>query len=99
MQEKISDDLNNIRGSSFFSIANKEAEPWNIDNQVQEKILKWLSPPNPSTNHNKARGVHEKVPPRWFLEGSIYREWKEKGSLLWVHGKRMVFILSRSGSL
>jgi hypothetical protein len=91
MQKMISDNLNDIRGSSFCSIANKEAEPLITGDQVREKIQKWLSPPDPSTNHNKACEVHQKVTPRWFLEGPIYGEWKAEGSLLWAHGKRTVF--------
>ncbi|KAI0261300.1 hypothetical protein BGY98DRAFT_1104476, partial [Russula aff. rugulosa BPL654] len=56
-------------------------------NQLRESIHKWLSPPDPSTNHNIACGTHHKKTATWFFEGSIYKEWKSKGSLLWIHGK------------
>jgi hypothetical protein len=59
-----------------------------IENQLRDSIHKWLSPPDPSTNHNIACGTHHKKPATWFFEGNIYREWKSKGSLLWIHGKR-----------
>ena len=59
-----------------------------VGNQVQEGIHKWLSPPDPSTNHNIARDTHYKRAATWFFEGSIFKEWKATGSLLWVHGKR-----------
>jgi hypothetical protein len=58
------------------------------ENQLRESIHKWLSPPDPSTNHNIACGTHHKKTATWFFEGNIYKEWKSKGSLLWIHGKR-----------
>jgi hypothetical protein len=57
-------------------------------NQLRENVHKWLSPPNPSTNHNTACGTYHKTTATWFLQGSIFREWKSTGSLLWIHGKR-----------
>src|SRR6267154_6340974 len=58
------------------------------ENQLQDNIHKWLSPSDPSTNHNIACDTHHKKTATWFFEGNIYQEWKSKGSLLWVHGKR-----------
>jgi hypothetical protein len=58
------------------------------ENQLRESIHKWLSPPDPSTNHNIACGTYHKKTATWFFEGNIYKEWKSKGSLLWIHGKR-----------
>jgi hypothetical protein len=58
------------------------------ENQLRESIHKWLSPPDPSTNHNIACGTHHKKTATWFFQGNIYQEWKSKGSLLWIHGKR-----------
>ncbi|KAF8474426.1 hypothetical protein DFH94DRAFT_129537 [Russula ochroleuca] len=56
-------------------------------NQLRENIHKWLSPPDPSTNHNIACGTHHKKTATWFFQGSIFQEWKSTGSLLWIHGK------------
>ena len=56
--------------------------------QSRETIHRWLSPPDPSTNHNIACGTHQKKSASWFFQGSIFQEWKSSGSLLWVHGKR-----------
>jgi len=56
--------------------------------QLRESIYKWLSPPDPSTNHNIACGTHHKKTATWFFEGKIYQKWKSKGSFLWIHGKR-----------
>ncbi|SRR6266436_3468148 len=57
--------------------------------RLQTSIRQWLSPPEPSINHNIAFGVHHKVTATWFTSGAIYTGWKALGSLLWVHGKRM----------
>jgi len=58
-------------------------------NQLRESTHKWLSPPDPSTNHNITCGTHHKKTATWFFEGNIYQEWKSTGSLLWIHGKRL----------
>ena len=58
------------------------------ENLLRENVHKWLSPPDPSTNHNIACDTHHKKHATWFFEGTVYQEWKSKGSLLWVHGKR-----------
>ena len=59
------------------------------ENQLRETIHRWLSPPDPSTNHNIACGTHQKKNASWFFQGTIFQEWKSTGSLLWVHGKRL----------
>ena len=53
----------------------------------REKLKIWLSPPDPSTNHNIARKIHHKGTTSWFFQGSIFKQWKSS-PLLWVHGKR-----------
>ncbi|KAF8270105.1 hypothetical protein EI94DRAFT_1723881 [Lactarius quietus] len=54
--------------------------------QIQSPTNLALSP-DPSTNHNIARKVQHKGTAVWFFQGSIFIEWKSKGSLLWIHGK------------
>ena len=58
-----------------------------------QELRKWLSPPDPSTNHNIACDSHNDGTATWFLRGSIFEEWKSKltPSLLWIHGKRVLF--------
>ena len=58
------------------------------------ELQKWLSPPDPSTNHNIARKAHLKGTASWFFRGRIFKEWELSPSLLWVHGKRMFHFLS-----
>jgi archaellum component FlaC len=63
--------------------------------QLRESTHEWLSPPDPSTNHNIACDTHHKKTAAWFFQGRIYQEWKETGSLLWIHGKRLSVPLSK----
>jgi len=56
-------------------------------NQLQRDIRSWLSPPDPSINHNIARGIYQNGTASWFTESTTFKEWKSNGSLLWVHGK------------
>ena len=67
-------------------------------NQMRENIYKWLSPPDPSTNHYIACNIHHKKLASWFFQGSIFQEWKSTGSLLWIYGKRLSHPLSDSTS-
>ena len=59
-------------------------------NQLRHDLHIWLSPPDPSTNHNIACNAHHKGTATWFFEGRTYKDWKstDSESLLWVHGKR-----------
>ena len=59
----------------------------------REKFQNWLSPPDPSTNHNIARKVHHEGTTSWFFQGSIFKQWKSS-PLLWIHGKRTSLFLS-----
>jgi hypothetical protein len=61
-------------------------------NQLRDSLLRWLSPPNPSVNHNIARKAHHDGTTQWFFEGSIFNRWKSTSSFLWVHGKRVLFL-------
>ena len=53
----------------------------------------WLSPPDPSTNHNLASRVQHIGTSMWFFKSNLFKEWKSRSatSLLWIHGKRMSF--------
>ncbi|KAF8497792.1 hypothetical protein F5888DRAFT_1923183 [Russula emetica] len=57
--------------------------------QLRQDLRRWLSPPDPSTNHNIACNAHHKGTATWFFEGRTYNEWKstDSESLLWIHGK------------
>ncbi|KAH8988131.1 hypothetical protein EDB86DRAFT_2057744 [Lactarius hatsudake] len=55
--------------------------------QLRQELRRWVSPPDPSTNHNIACGASHKRTAEWFFKGSKIKEWKSSGSLLWIHGK------------
>jgi len=74
--------------SSQLNEAETETAP---GDQLREKTRKWLSPPDPSTNHNTACEARHDGTATWFLEGITYNEWKATGSLLWTHGNRTAF--------
>jgi len=56
-------------------------------NQLRESLRRWVTPPDPSTNHNIACDIHQGGTAEWFSQGSIFAEWKSTGSLLWIYGK------------
>ena len=83
-------DVDQVKRSSSHNLTNTGYGASDIisETQLQENIYKWLSPSDPSTNHNIACGTHLKKMATWFFQGSIFGEWKSTGSLLWIHGKR-----------
>ena len=62
-----------------------------VGDRLQKDVQHWLSPPNPSTNQNFVRRARHTETAAWFFESSALTEWKAKGSLLWIHGKRTSF--------
>jgi hypothetical protein len=76
----------------LFTLSVLVVEPYALlGKQLRDDLHKWLSPPDPSKNHNIACGTHHKKTANWFFQGKIYQEWKSTGSLLWVHGKRLFY--------
>ena len=57
-------------------------------NQLIQLLRSWLSPADPSTNHNIAQKVQHNGTAAWLFQGQIVIKWKSTGSLLWIHGKR-----------
>jgi hypothetical protein len=70
-------------------------------NQLRQDLRKWLSPQDPSTNHNIACNAHHKGTATWFFEGRTYKDWRsmdsESESLLWIHGKRVSCLIPSRG--
>ena len=57
--------------------------------QQQQKILHWLSPPDPSVNQNSAHKKQQLTTGAWFLNSSEFAKWKaNSNSFLWLHGIR-----------
>ena len=59
-----------------------------VGDQLRWDIQRWLSPPDPSTNHDFVRRARHSGSAAWFFESDVLTEWKASGSLLWIHGKR-----------
>ena len=78
----------------IFSSATSGASCILSGTQMQDSLLKWLSPPDPSLNHNMACKARREGTCNWFLQSRTFEEWKSKGSLLWIYGIRIsVFFL------
>jgi hypothetical protein len=58
-------------------------------NQMRQDIKTWLSPADPFINFNTANEAHHEGSAEWFVQSSVFKSWKESGSLLWIHGKRI----------
>jgi len=56
--------------------------------QLQRDVQHWLSPPDPSSNHDLFWKAHHDGTAAWFFESDVLAGWKSAGSLLWIHGKR-----------
>ncbi|GKT78695.1 NACHT and ankyrin domain protein [Colletotrichum tofieldiae] len=57
------------------------------DNQHLDRLLRWLSPPDPSTNASRARARRHAGTGAWLLESAVFREWEAgKRQHLWLYG-------------
>ena len=90
----VAEDVNQVKRSSFANLVGSDYGFSHVlaGNQLWESLHKWLSPPDPSTNHNIACSAHQKRTASWFFQGSIFAGWKTTDSLLWIHGKRASYI-------
>jgi ankyrin repeat domain-containing protein 50 len=68
--------LNNVRLSTTTLEAVRNVESRLVDDERQ-KILSWLSPVNPYTNHTSARDKHEATTGLWFLNSSDFHTWEQ----------------------
>ncbi len=55
--------------------------------QVRRDLHSWLSPLDPSTNHNISRNAYHEGTAAWFFGGSTFERWRSTPSFLWIHGK------------
>ena len=90
----VAEDVDQVKRSSFANLIGSDCGISHVlaGNQLWESLHKWLSPPDPSTNHNIACSTHQKRTASWFFKGSIFAGWKSTDSLLWIHGKRASYI-------
>lgn len=64
-----------------------------VGGRVRDGLRNWVTPPNPSTNHNISCSIQHRGTVLWFLQSEVFREWKSTGSLFWIYGKRTVLPL------
>ena len=65
-----------------------------IGNQLQSEkskeqrraIERWLSAPDPSTNHDRASRSRQGTSGKWFLKSEIFVQMQEQKSLVWLYG-------------
>ncbi|KAN0141646.1 hypothetical protein V8E53_000108 [Lactarius tabidus] len=55
--------------------------------RLLQDLQGWLTPPDPSTNHNIACSAQHERTAGWVFIEDLYKEWESSGSLLWIHGK------------
>ncbi|KAK0932696.1 hypothetical protein LTR29_015734 [Friedmanniomyces endolithicus] len=56
-------------------------------NAQRDKTHQWLSPPDPSTNHNKALQQRHAGTGHWFVKGETFSSFKDGVvPILWLHG-------------
>jgi len=82
------------RSSSLIAHSHSERSGLFTGNLHRDDLLRWLSPSDPSINHNIASKAHHDGTAQWFFQGRIFNEWKSAGSFLWVHGKRVFLLIS-----
>ncbi|KAI0260114.1 hypothetical protein BC834DRAFT_1044836 [Gloeopeniophorella convolvens] len=55
---------------------------------LHQKCTKWLSPPDPFSNHAAKRKQCHRGSTDWFIHGNAFGEWTaSERSFLWLHGK------------
>jgi len=58
-------------------------------NERRQKIHRWLSSLDPSSNHNDACKKRQPTTGAWFVGSDQFAEWKfSSNSFLWLHGIR-----------
>ena len=54
---------------------------------LRHEIFKWLSPIDPSENHNDACSKHEPSTGGWLIESKAFQSWiDDEDEVLWLHG-------------
>ena len=71
---------------SMTSYINAGVDSLKLDSYL-DKLKKWLSPPDPSTNLNTAKEKRYKGTRDWFINSAAFLEWKSGSRRhLWLYG-------------
>ena len=92
---QVASDLNKAKREPFFDVvvADWDHRDCPTGDSLQKDIFGWLSPPDPWENHHAACKLRRRGTAEWFIQGNTFSEWRTSevpGSLLWVHGKRLL---------
>ncbi|KAJ3749730.1 hypothetical protein EV360DRAFT_89721 [Lentinula raphanica] len=76
-----------ITNSTFNAAGRDIKNYYYLSTDEEKKLQDWLAAPDCSTNF--ATAFNQKVVGtcQWIFKESIYLEWEEKGSILWIQGK------------
>jgi len=94
LDRKLDDTNRSLSPITHAPIPNSEHSDLFTGNLLRDNLLRWLSPSDPSINHNIASKAHHDGTAQWFFQGRIFNEWKYTASFLWVHGKRVFLLIS-----
>ncbi|KAM0637328.1 hypothetical protein ACHAQF_008840 [Verticillium nonalfalfae] len=84
----ISDVAQGIQDTKAIAIETNDGVRGIISKQRQDDVHIWLSPPDPSTNVNRALQLRHTDSGQWFLRSGEYSSWRtEPNSFLWLNGK------------
>ena len=92
---QVASDVNKAKREPFFDVvvADWDHQDCPTGDSLQECVFSWLSPPDPWKNHYAAYKSRHRGTAEWFIQGDTFLEWRMSevpGSLLWVHGKRLL---------
>src|SRR5260370_37908255 len=92
---QVASNMNKSKRELFFdvAIAHWYHRDYPTGDDLQQDILKWLSPPNYWKNRYAACKSRHCGSAEWFIQDNRFSEWKTSnvpGSFLWVHGKRVL---------
>jgi hypothetical protein len=95
IMQQVASDLNKAKREPFFDVvvADWDHRDCPTGDSLQKDIFGWLSPPDPWKNHHAACKSRHRGTAEWFIHGKTFPEWRTSevpGSLLWVHGKRLL---------
>jgi NACHT domain-containing protein len=90
---QIASDLNKSKREPFFDVAIADwvHRDCPAGDDLQQDIIKWLSPPDQWDTHYSTCKLRHPGSAEWFIQGNTFSEWKSSDdpvSLLWVRGNR-----------
>lgn len=78
----------------FHSTISGDLRIFSESQTLHSAIHSWLSPPDSTQNHNTVCETRQKGASKWFFQSKAFGEWNSRGSLLWIHGKRIFVLLA-----